>query len=138
MVKVKTSELIDAALDWAVAKAQGRTPTFNMNSHGRVWHGWWLATGGEYERMPNYSNDWAQGGPILEREITKVFRNVGGTWSAMILKDVPILPEDRGTSIALTQRAQWNGAGPTALIAAMRCFCCSKLGDTVEVPDELL
>ena len=138
MVKVKTGELTGAALDWAVAKAQGRTPTLNMNSHGRVWHGWWLATGGEYERMPNYSNDWACAGPILEREITKVFRNVGGTWSAMILKDVPIPPEDRGTSLALTRRAQWNGAGPTALIAAMRCFCCSKLGSEIEVPDELL
>ena len=57
---------------------------------------------------------------------------------AMILKDVPIPPEDRGTSLALTRRAQWNGAGPTPLIAAMRCFCCSKLGDEVEVPDELL
>jgi hypothetical protein len=28
--------------------------------------------------------------------------------------------------------------GPTPLIAAMRCYVASKLGDEVEVPDELL
>ena len=84
------------------------------------------------------STDWAQGGPIIEREITKVFRNVGGTWSAMILKDIPIPFEDRGTSLALTRRAQWNGAGPTPLVAAMRCYVASKLGDEVEVPEELI
>ena len=55
----------------------------------------------------------------------------------MILKDVPIPPEDRGTSLALTRRAQWNGAGPTPLIAAMRCIVASRLGDEVEIPEEL-
>lgn len=60
--------------------------------------------------LPDLS--WQTCGPIIDREITKIFRNVGGTWSAMILKDVPIPPEDRGTSLALTRRAQWNGAGP--------------------------
>jgi len=85
-----------------------------------------------------YSSNWAQGGPIIEREITKVFRNVGGTWSAMVLKDVSIPPEDRGTSLALTRRAQWNGAGPTLLIAALRCYVMSKLGNEVDIPKELL
>jgi hypothetical protein len=28
--------------------------------------------------------------------------------------------------------------GPTPLIAAMRCYVASKLGDTVEIPEELL
>jgi hypothetical protein len=28
--------------------------------------------------------------------------------------------------------------GPTVLIAAMRCFCCSQLGDEIEIPEELL
>ena len=30
------------------------------------------------------------------------------------------------------------GTGPTILIAALRCYVASKLGDEVEVPDELL
>ena len=121
-MKIKTSELTDAALDWAVAYAQGRTPTLNMNSHGMVWHGWWLATGGEYERMPNYSNDWAHGGTILDRERITIRQ-----WTNMPIIHA-YMPHDG---------APW-GAGPTPLIAAMRCFCSSKLGDTVEVPDELL
>ena len=139
---MKTSELIGPALDWAVAKAQGWTDYPNDSIEcGSKWHC-------DPEKTPfgrvmwkdhfTPSTDWSQGGPIICQEITKVFRNVGGTWSAMILKDVPIPPEDRGTSLALTRRAQWNGAGPTPLIAAMRCFCCSKLGDVVEVPGELL
>lgn len=119
MAKVKTGELIGPALDWAVAKAQGRTPTLNMNSHGRVWHGWWLATGGEYERMPNYSNDWAQAGPILERE--RIAIGYGHyVWNAA------------------KYGLGWYIGGPTPLVAAMRCYAASKLGDTVEVPDELL
>ena len=124
MAKVKTGELIGPALDWAVAYAQGRTPSLNMNSHGRVWHGWWLATGGEYERMPNYSNDWLWGGPILEREQISV--------------DFDADPECGGPCAASTRDSYCYWVGPTPLIAAMRCFCCSKLGDEVEVPDELL
>ena len=33
----------------------------------------------------------------------------------------------------------WKEAfGPTPLIAAMRCFVASKLGDEVEVPNEIV
>lgn len=28
--------------------------------------------------------------------------------------------------------------GPTPLIAAMRCFVASRLGDEIEIPEELL
>ena len=140
MAKVKTSELIDLALDWAAAKADDNLyPKGDVRLlDGKVF----TIEAGDYERSDRWqryspSTVWAQAGPILEREITKIFRNVGGTWSAMILKDVPIPPEDRGTSLALTRRAQWNGAGPTPLIAAMRCYA-SKLGSEIEVPDGLL
>ncbi len=30
------------------------------------------------------------------------------------------------------------GMGPTPLIAAMRCYVASKLGDEVDIPEELL
>lgn len=121
-MKVLTSTLIDKALDWAVAKAQGRTPTLNMNSHGMVWHGWWLATGGEYERMPSYSNDWAQGGPIIERERIQL-EPAFDKWRAVL----DWLDEPYG-----------EGFGPTPLIAAMRCYVASKLGDEVDIPEELV
>ena len=126
MAKVKTGELIGPALDWAVAYAQGRTPTLNMNSHGMVWHGWWLATGGEYERMPSYSTDWAQGGTIIDSMVREGLRLTG-------YKSLPTDPTS-----CQAQIGNIVTGGPTPLIAAMRCFCCSNLGDTVEVPDELL
>ena len=125
MTKVAVDALTGAALNWAVAKCEWVQWTFDT------------ATTSEIVEDCHYSTNWAQGGPIIEREVTKIFRNVGGTWSAMILKDVPIPPEDRGTSLALTQRMQWNAAGPTPLIAAMRCYVASKLGDLIEIPEEL-
>ena len=129
MKTIKVSEATGPALDWLVAKCEG--------GEIRTAYGVFLNQGDGFEYFTPCS-DWVQGGPIIDRELTKVFRNVGGKWSAMILKEVPILPEDRGTSLALTHRAQWNGAGITPLIAAMRCYVASKLGDTAEVPEELL
>ena len=136
---MKVADAIGAQLDWMVAKCKGYveqgvygTPEFR---DGEVYLCYCDAV---LNSCYSPTTDWAQGGLILDREITKVFRNVGGTWSAMILKDVPIPPEDRGTSLALTRRAQWNGAGPTPLIAVMRCYVASKLGREVEVPEELI
>ena len=147
MPKIKASELTGAALDWAVAKCEGILDPVHGEPQPRVvlysdqWNRYMRLNPPPqvyYSDRYEPSTDWAQGGPIIEREITKVFRNVGGTWSAMILKDIPIPFEDRGTSLALTRRAQWNGAGPTPLVAAMRCYVASKLGDEVEVPEELI
>jgi hypothetical protein len=119
---MKTSELTGAALDWAVATALGRGPKYNMESHGRTWRGWWLAAPGhEYEPMPRYSTNWAQGGPIIDREHISTTYVYWGEWEAWDDKTMPP-PKYRG---------------PTALIAGMRCYVASELGEEVEVPDEL-
>jgi len=91
-VTLSVSELSGAALDWAVAKASG-----------------------EYKpvSVPAYSTDWAQGGPIIERERIAV-------WG-----DNPFWEAERGSV--------WCN-GPTPLIAAMRCYVASKLGDKIDVP----
>jgi hypothetical protein len=34
--------------------------------------------------------------------------------------------------------SEHHATGPTLLIAAMRCFVASKLGDTIDIPEELL
>ena len=65
-----------------------------------------------------YSTDWALGGPIIERERLSVYDLGGDEWGA----------DDN-----LTPRS----TGQTPLIAAMRCYVASKLGDTVEVPEKL-
>jgi hypothetical protein len=93
---MKTSELADAALDWAV-----------MQCRGLVWalHG----------RVP-FSTDLAQGGPIIEREYIQLTIDLG--WIAT-RKEGPAVSEEHG---------------PTPLIAAMRCYVASVLGDEVKIP----
>lgn len=63
--------------------------------------------------------NWAQGGPIIERvRISPYYMpgEVGGAWRAELL-------------------GQYPAAGPTPLIAAMRCYVASKLGDEIDLPD---
>ena len=68
----------------------------------------------------HYSTDWSQGGPIIEREgIELLCESLGFRWVASPQKG----PE-------------WRGSTP--LIAAMRCYVASKLGDNVDIPEELL
>lgn len=138
-MKIKTSELIDHALDWAVATARGTKPVYNWRAFGVKHYGAWETDPafGSAVMLRPYSSDWAQGGPIIDREITKLFKNVGGTYTAQIKREIPIRPEDRRSSLASHYIDWCNVAGPTLLIAAMRCYVASKLGDEVEVPDEL-
>jgi hypothetical protein len=69
---------------------------------------------------PAYSTDWQQGGPIIEREkITPQYMD-RGYWRAW-------------TEVG--EKAHKVAYGPTPLIAAMRCYVASKLGDGVEIPD---
>ena len=118
MKKIKTSELTGAALDWAVAKCE-HPKTFN--SHHTLRSIWSFL----------YSTDWSQGGRIIERELIG-FRDSGGpgNWHASF------------DQLRLTYDGQkkryHHQFGPTPLIAAMRCFVSSKLGDEVDVPEKLL
>jgi hypothetical protein len=71
----------------------------------------------------NYCGKWEHGGPIIEREIAKIERFSDALWEAT----------------AYTKNAQdIVQDGPTPLIAAMRCYVASKLGDEVEIPEELV
>jgi len=73
-----------------------------------------------------YSTDWAQGGPIIEREEVEIFRH----WNKA-KTDLRAWKAQCGVQVALL-------LGPTPLIAAMRCYVASKLGDEIEIPEELL
>jgi hypothetical protein len=70
------------------------------------------------------STDWTQGGPIIERERIFVRPKTVGGWRCWIY-------DGKGEGIKFDQH------GPTPLIAAMRCYVASKLGDEVDVPEEL-
>jgi len=99
---MKTSELTGAALDWAVAQCENFSVRYGFD-----------------DNCPEYSTDWSQGGPIIEREMIELIPQTPALWDAMY----------RGQHIP--------NDGPTPLIAAMRCYVASKLGDDVEIPEEL-
>ncbi len=74
------------------------------------------------------STNWKQGGPIIEDALIYVMPGCGalGTvfmWDARI--DDP-------------EGEPWEASGPTPLIAAMRCFVLSRLGEEVEFPGQLV
>ena len=113
---MKTSELTGAALDWAVAKCAGHN-VFIKHAPLQVMY---TPKGKRSFYIYTPSTDWAQGGPIIERERITVMA-LSNDWEAQSQKRPVVCIE-----------------GPTALIAGMRCYVASKLGDTVEVPPELL
>lgn len=142
---MKTSELTGPALDWAVAKCEGLTQGLVFGRGAVRVDGLWekpCVTGGtqeyvlshDWERLhqecegPPFfsftkvwspSTNWSQGGPIIERE--KIGTHCYGRWSAC------------GANMPSSKACE----GPTLLIAAMRCYTASKLGDYVDVPEEL-
>lgn len=128
-MKIKTAELTGAALDWAVAKCLGIRVYIGRYEHTMTGPCLLDAdlvdmnTDGPQELK--FSRDWAQGGPIIEREeITIDYRD------------------------SETQARKWcdsrqnfieaRASKRQGLIAAMRCFCCSKLGEEIDIPKELL
>ena len=75
--------------------------------------------GADY-KTNRYSTDWSQGGPIIERE---------GIELAMC--------SDQWRAVTHLESESIFKDGSTPLEAAMRCYCCAKLGDEVEIPTEL-
>lgn len=135
-MKIKASELTGPALDWAVAKSlenEGHDSAERFVRDHRIGF------------TTRYSETWSQGGPIKEREGIATRRHSGGNWYAMLSRD-----------LGDGERAQWSEfswAGLSAgskrvrrvrfsadseLQAAMRCFVASRLGDEVDIPDEVL
>lgn len=139
-MKIKTSELTGAALDWAVAIAEGWTITsvpkdIDGNYAGEVLvpHGY----SEEFKFTPrgevpiNYfvsrrkwSSDWSQGGPLIEK-YTIGLNLHWGEWGAWI----------RGTCYESNDP---DAYAATPLIAACRAIVAAKLGDEVDIPEDLL
>ncbi len=134
-MKIKAKDLIGPALDWAVAKcevaARGVHPgyleieTFLLNHRG-----------GDF----CYSTDWSQGGPIVDRGriFIRPTLTEGGYRTARSVDAVEArieLPNGATVYDPLKVVCEY---GPTPLIASMRAYVASKLGEEVEVPEELL
>jgi hypothetical protein len=119
-MKVKVNEAKGQVLDFLVAQAAGMK--IYRSKSGR----WMTANYGEFNHRHGTpwfepTTDWAQGGPFIERK--KIELNLFGSGWMATLTNGPAVSEE---------------VGPTPLVAAMRCYIASKLGDEVEVPEDLL
>jgi hypothetical protein len=110
-MKIKTSDLTGTALDWAVGYIMGEK--LRILDRQIVW---------PEDYSP--STDWSQGGPIIEREVITLIHPRWDGWTAHKYDD---RIEDESYTLD----------GPTPLIAAMRCYVASQMGDEVEIPEEL-
>jgi hypothetical protein len=117
---MKTSELLPPALDWAVTQAEGLTIKEIEPQAVRI-----LDAG--FVRLWQPTLLWAQAGPIIERE-----------WLQLTPWPNESDENQRWHCVQHDAPVQCHAYGPTPLVAAMRCFVASKLGDEVEVPKELL
>jgi hypothetical protein len=132
---IKVSELTGAALDWAVAKCVGHLDARRvvvdlvyMSGHDPV--RWEPRLDVYYSSAYSPSTDWAQGGPIIEHEGIDL-------WCG-----VPDSVAEKNAGWLTAWRACYHRCGvgtepifgPTPLIAAMRCYVASKLGDEVDIP----
>jgi Protein of unknown function (DUF2591) len=119
---MKVSALTGSALDWAVAKCEGAANIRFDGKHTRI-------STGEYF---DPSTDWAQSGPIIEREKLCV------GYKHQCDPDYCPINDPATNCWARTTAGGYLKYGPTPLIAAMRCYVASKLGDEIEIPKELL
>lgn len=109
MPTLNTSDLTGAALDWAVA-----TIVYPDDTQ--------IKEPGAFAYVPyGFAEDWAQGGPLVDRLITAGFILIG---------------DEPGKIACMSAFGRHDGHTP--LIAAMRAFVAWKLGATVNVPKELL
>jgi hypothetical protein len=118
MTIVQVKDATGSVLDWMVAKAC--YPDEEIN----------LSFGFPYLRFGRFNptSDWRHCGPIIEREKIDCVADPNGkdVWMGRLYAT-----QQAGVKVI-------RAYGPTPLIAAMRCYVSSVLGDQVEVPDELL
>ena len=130
-MKIKTSDLIGPALDWAVATARG----YEIE----MWHSY------VYLGKPNQQIV-GRGISIGERD---EFGQVGYEAtrpdvfvSILHEANIGVGPSEDGDIFPDKWIAAEAGSpyffGPTPEVAVARCYVASKLGDEVEVPDELM
>lgn len=129
-MKVKTSDLKGRALDWAACSALGNTPVINPYRFGRIDYGIFDSELGYL--IKSYHKDWDQAGPIIEQNELCVGFKHQADHNYCPINDPATRCWARNTA------GGFLTYGPTPLIAAMRCFVASRLGDEAEIPEDLL
>lgn len=134
MVKKRVAELECAQLDWAVAVAACEPlscDAWQVPTKPGTIPFVMVGTGNGDKRVYYPSSSWADGGPIIERERICIEFLQPGRWVAY--------PRTEGGINARVTGKTWSVycedlQSATPLVAAMRAFVASKLGDEVEVP----
>ena len=126
MKTIKVSETTRLQLDWLASKCVGDFALYHDIEDGQRFLNLWTDSA-----FLHYSSNWANGGPIIERENIWL-RGCGGPQSN------GMKPPNEWRAMIDIEIGTISKHGPTPLIAAMRAFVSSKLGDVVGVPDELV
>ena len=122
MRDVRVSEATGSVLDWMVARCEG-WDSYDVHSNGQL-ELERISDGGHcWLRCFTPSTDWLQGGPIIERE--------GINLNFMQFDS----PQYWTAHIRHSGKVRFGAVGPTLLVASMRCYAASNLGDIVEVPE---
>lgn len=118
LINVKTSELVGAALDWAVGSALD-LPVHVFDQDEPY----------AYVALPQYagtafrpSTDWGHGGPLFDSHIWRVDKVFAPSGDYVMWNyGVPTI----------------ESRGPTKLIAACRAIVLQEIGENIQVPAEL-
>jgi hypothetical protein len=124
-MKIKVSEASGPVLDWMVAEAKGIEVIYHDDGITRCV----MRKGdrGQYAGRFAPTTDWSQGGPLLSEEGISRTTDHSGLWIAYWTDGYTKGDEGK----------RWMQCHRSELVAGLRCFVASKLGETVEVPEEL-
>jgi hypothetical protein len=131
---MKTNELTGAALDWAVAKCEGATDEWRDDGPF-WWDGVPCIRSGGHDVNYRPSSEWWLGGPIIDREDIAMSATPDGLWAAYAPKGTRLV--QHGGQAVEVFNWTYKQQGYSPLIAAMRCYVASKLGDEIDLPKEL-
>lgn len=126
LIEVKTADLAGHALDWAVAQAEGLEVFLVGPEYSVPWRVFWKKRGEVLVRdvLYNPHENWVLAGPMIEKH--------------MVSMHCPQSTDDVWAAWAITDKGEFCQAGNTALVAACRAIAAAKIGDTVQVPKELI
>ena len=122
-IRVNVAELSGLALNWAAAIHSAPPGGHESWKQERLDSGW-VPAGFDFE------DDWRLVGPIIEAHSVYLMPGCGtfgfariGEWDARI--DDP-------------EGEPWTAIGPTPQVAALRCWLMMRVGEEIDVPEQLL
>ncbi|MFK3770845.1 DUF2591 domain-containing protein [Pseudomonas putida] len=120
LIEVKTADLTGEALGWAVGKADGLDVFLAPPEYGNPWRVFarYSYTVTEHTKRYNPWEDWALAGLLLDKHRISLIYAF----------------EEYEALIGMTG----SGYHPSSTIAVCRAIVAAKLGDTVQVPKELI